>query len=388
MNGKHLALALAAAALSLAAGAKPGAKPETVAPGYPAFIMPEAKDWYRGRQLTSSDLRHKIAILLYVRATELQKDLLAVGPLARLNTTLSCGEGASWANLKVPRARQVVVVVVGKTTDAKIMAACQTKNKDDSQILRSFVGDIPIVSGLSYTGGEEVTPEMCPYVAVFGAKGAEPAVKGKIAEVKADAQKKIMGELAKDVPQNWRDYFGSVEGDESKAVPLLAKDLKAGKPLDKATAQAKKGVTNKDEALAQEAQIIFDALEQTKHDLEYKIEKELAAAPYCAAYDLVRLMKYWPSEKKKVAAAVAKTSGGPFADLCKAYVNVKTWTDPNYNCKPSEAKKNVKLIQGYRKKLAPLKDDAKNIALQNAALIVDIALEDAENQMNSIATAK
>ncbi len=178
----------------------------------------------------------------------------------------------------------------------------------------------------------------------------------------------------------WQPFFGTVPAD--KIPPALAKALEKGRsgkmsPLDPVAKGLLKGVLSKDEAKATEAQILFDAINQTRSDLAMRITMEASACPHRAYYDIQELLRYWPMEKKRVEAGLAKIKTNPDVEpIAKVFCKVMDWSKPDFVCKnATEVKKNIAELNKMKKTVAAAKE-SKNIVVQNAALIVDMKIDE------------
>ena len=133
----------------------------------------------------------------------------------------------------------------------------------------------------------------------------------------------------------------------------------------------KKGILSKDSDVAKEAQILFDAIEQTRSDLVYRISIETVVCPHRALYDLSLLSRYFPSGKKDVSAYVEKLKANPdAAALGEILKDVLAWSDPEFKCKSkSEAKKIVTKLNAMKKNVEKLKG-SKFLSVQNGAFML------------------
>ena len=383
---RNMLMMLAALLPSLLLAA-PAAKVDPVAEGYPDWQGISAKTFIMGREIVPSDLRHKVTVIVDVQPNEkLQAQLVLAGQLVE-KTGLSRVEfGANWETLELPR--DVIVVVSnrggGKDKDREaIKEALKYKGEDQtiSQSLASIRSmGCSMYDDVTFTGAPDSTGKR-PFVYVMGPEGKEPLCQGELndAMVKtvdaaiAKGKKQIAGWEIK-----WRPFYGNI--DEPKFFPVLAKTLEKGKPLAPVGKAILKDVVAKDPEKAKEAQVLYDALEQTRSDLVMRIMMEVSACPHRAYYDVQELLKYWPSEKKRLEPVYAKFKSVPGAEkLAKIFIKLKTWGDPEFTCKNAgEAKKIVAELNKMKKDLEKLKDPDKNpvVVIQNGASLLDMNVDE------------
>ena len=369
-------------AMLLAAG--PAAKTDPVAEGYPDWQGVSAKTFIMGREITPSDLRHKVTVVVDIQPGEkLQSQLVLVGKLVE-RTGLSRMEfGANWETLELPR--DVTVVVSnrggGKDKDREaIKEALKYKGEDRSiseslSTIRSM--GCSVYDDVTFTGAPDSTGKR-PFVYVMGPEGKEPLCQGELndAMVKTVNAAIAMGKKQiADWEIKWRPFYGNI--DEPKFFPVLAKTMEKGKPLAPVEKAILKDVVAKDPEKAKEAQILYDALNQTRSDLVMRIKMEVAACPHRAYYDIQQLVKYWPGEKKRLEAAYAKLKAIPDAEkMAKMFMKLKTWAEPEFMCKNAgEAKKIVAELNKMKKDLEKMKE-SKVIVVQNGALLMDIQVDE------------
>ena len=364
--------------------AAPAAKTDPVAEGYPDWQGISAKSYITGREITPSDLRHKVTVVVDIQPNDkLQEQLVLVGKLVE-RTGLSRTEfGANWETLELPR--DVIVVVSnrggGKDKDHEAIKEALKYKGEDQQITVALLSirsmGCAVYDDVTFTGGPDTTGKR-PFVYVMGPAGKEPLCQGELndAMVKtanaaiAKGKKQIAGWEIK-----WRPFYGNV--DEPKFFPVLAKTLEKGKPLAPVEKAILKDVVAKDPEKAKEAQILYDALCQTRSDLVMRIKMEVAACPHRAYYDIQQLVKFWPGEKKRLEAVYAKLKSVPDAEkMAKMFMKLKTWAEPEFTCKNAgEAKKILAELNKMKKDLEKMKE-SKVIVVQNGALLMDIQVDE------------
>lgn len=396
-------LMMLAGMMALAVHAAPPEKLDPVAEGFPVWTGLSAKNFLCGRELTPSDLRHKVTIIVEIEPNDkLPQQLISASDLLSKSSTASAGgHGSNWEDAEL--ARGVIGAVSVRNASPKfaeklsqILANKGEKPlpKDDATVVTRLNGNgCSFYRDLSFQGAPEVTTEKRPYVYVFGPSGSEPLCHGPLATVKKDALAAI-AKGRKEInewDQKWRPFYGNVA--EPKFNTALAKTLEKGKkakvaPIDAVAKALLSDVKSKDPEKAKEAQILYDAINQTRSDLILRIELEASACPHRAYYDILTLQKYWPMDKKRVEAAMLKMKANPAVDMMgKIFVRLMELADPSFTCKNAgEAKKIDLELKKMKKNLAASKEST-NITVQNGALLLDMRIDDLIQQMpNRIAT--
>ena len=369
--------------------AGPAAKTDPVAEGFPDWQGISDKSYIMGRQVCPSDLRHKVTVVVDVEPGEkLQAQLVLVGGFVTRTGLSRIGFGANWETLELPR--DVIVVVSnrggGKDKDHEaIKDALKYKGEDRSvsealSTIRSM--GCSVYDNVTFTGAPDTMGKR-PFVYVLGPEGKEPLCQGELNAAMVKTVNAAIGKGKKQIAAGeikWRPFYGTV--DEPKFHPQLAKALAKGKnarmcPLDPIAKAILSGVKDKNAEKAKEAQILYDALNQTRSDLLMRINMEIRECPHRAYYDVQELLKYWPSEKKRLEAVYAKFKAVPEAEkLAKMFIKLKTWGDPEFTCKnAAEAKKIVAELNKMKKDLEKMKE-SKVIVVQNGALLMDAQVDE------------
>ncbi|MBQ0033314.1 MAG: hypothetical protein KBT68_11015 [bacterium] len=367
------------------------AKVDPVAEGYPDWQGISAKGYIMGREICPSDLRHKVTVVVEIEPGEkLQSQLILVGGFVA-QTGLSRMEfGANWETLELPR--DVIVVVSncggGKDKDHEaIKEALKYKgeSQSDSQALSAVRSmGCAMYDDVTFTGAPDSTGKR-PFVYVMGPEGREPLCQGTLNATMARTANAVITKGKRQIAgweTKWRPFYGNVN--EPKSHPQLAKTLEKGKsaktcPLDPVAKALLADVKNKDAEKAKEAQILYDALNQTRSDLVMRIIMEAGACPHRAYYDVQELLKYWPSEKKRLEPVFARFKSIPGAEkLAKIFIKLKAWDDPEFTVKNAgEAKKIVVELNKMKKDLEKLKDPEKNpVVIQNGASLLDMKVDE------------
>ena len=364
--------------------AGPAVKIDPVAADFPDWRGISAKSHIMGREICPSDLRHKVTVVLEVEPGEkLQEQLILAGGLV---PNLVSGFGANWEDLELPR-NQIALVSCwgGSKKEDQVKEAMKSKDKDPvtTQKLLSYRGEgCAFYDGVTFTGAPDTTGKR-PYLYVMGPEGREPLFQGALT---AAAVKEAQAAIRKGLKTiggwetKWRPFYGNVS--EPKFNTSLAKALEKGKkaklcPLDPIAKALLSDVKSKDAEKAKEAQILFDAINQTRSDLVMRIKMEVGACPHRAYYDIQELLKYWPGEKKRLEVAYAKLKSNPEVEpLAKMFCKLMEWAKPEFVCKNAgEAKKIVQELNKMKKTLEKLKE-SKNITIQNGALLMDLKVDE------------
>lgn len=388
MKTRTLELVALLAPVMLLAG--PTDKVAPVADGYPDWHVTSAKGHIAGREICPSDLRHRATVIIEVEANEKLYDQLLLGAnLAGMGAqALAASNEQNWETRELARDVISVVICHGVKSPAAVLEAMKPKKGDKaSQQLMAYYNSLipglgcPVYEGLTFTGAPDTTGKR-PYVYVMGPTGTEPLFQGELKagvgkDVKA-AVEKAKKEMA-EWPNKWKPFYGNIP--EPKYHPQLKKALEKGRagkssPLGPVAKSMLADVKSQDAAKAKEAQVLFDAINQTRADLVVRILMEAQLCPHRAYYDIQELTKFWPSEKKTVEAAAARIKANPdFEALAKMFSRVMDVSRPDFTCKnAAEAKKLVQELNKMKKAIAKLKE-AKNITVQNGALLLEMKVD-------------
>ena len=375
-NRMTMMMAYLMPAVLLAAG--PAAKTDPVAEGYPDWQGMSEKTFIMGRKIAPSDLRHKAVVVVEIEPNaNLQSQLVLAGQFATRVGLASFGwDGGNWETIEsLPRDLLFAVSNRGggKDKDHEAIKEALKYKGDDVNISAPLAQyrsmSCSMYDDLTFTGVPDSTGKR-PYVYVMGHEGKEPLFQDTLT---ADSVKKANAAISKAISKmkeaqgTWKPFFGSIE--ESKFFPVVAKTIEKGKPLAPVSKALLKDVLSKDAEKAKEAQILYDAIEQTRSDLVLRIGLEASACPHRAYYDVQKLLRYWPSEKKRLDLAIAKIKANPESmKLAQMFCKLMTWSDPNFTCKNAgEAKKIVAELNKMKKDLEKLQE-SKVIVVQNGAL--------------------
>ena len=350
---------------------------DPVAEGFPAWEGLEADNRICGRALCPSDMRHKVLIVAEIEPTDEKSTLaqiLAVSKIARLDSTFALSSNTiPWERKVMPHGVSVVVVNYGGKGSADMIKGVIKKKFEEVgvDIPRMNALKMPIYSkGVMFPGAPQAPGGKRPFVYVMGPEGTEPLFSGVLDGNSEAAVISAVKKAASSLPE-WRQFYGPIE--ETRYFKNFSKalDPKTAKSLDPVVQKIKKGILSKDSDVAKEAQILFDAIEQTRSDLVYRISIETVVCPHRALYDLSLLSRYFPSGKKEVSAYVEKLKANPdAAALGEILKDVLAWSDPEFKCKSkSEAKKIVTKLNAMKKNVEKLKG-SKFLSVQNGAFML------------------
>ena len=381
-------MAMAGVLMPAAVLAGPVVKIDPVAEGFPDWQGMSAKSFIMGREIGPSDLRHKVTIVVMVEPNEkLEGQLVLASKLVqRTGMSSGIGFGSNWEDAELPRNVIAVVSVLNCRSHEAIQTLLKpTKGRaqDVSSAISTMNGNgCSFYENLTFTGAPDNGGKL-PYVYIMGPTGTDPLYKG---ELNAAGVKEGLDAIAKGKKEidgwetKWRPFFGNIA--EPKFNTSLAKVLEKGKtaklaPLAPVTKGLLSDIKSKDAEKSKEAQILFDAINQTRSDLVLRIQMEASACPHRALYDIETLLKFWPAEKKRLEAAYNKIKANPEAEpLAKIFCKLMEWSKPEFTCKnAAEAKKITQDLNKMKKTLEKLKE-SKNITIQNGALLVDMKIDE------------
>lgn len=357
----------------LAATAAFGANKSTVATGYPDWIVPGGKAHSFGREITPSDLRHKVTIVALFDAKKAKEHLPKMAFLVKYFAAHFNGISlVDVSDQELPRNTTVVFSNIGDKKDAEIVETVK-----DSAFTKKYYRmgiaptGIPYYDGVTFPGAP-VPEGGLPYIYIMGPEGTDPIYKGNPDPAAIDA---VVRKALKEMPK-WRPYYGFLE--ETKTYgKQLADALGKGKPLDGVSAAARRGCLSSDPEVAKESQIIYDAIEQARSDLMHRIVMESSVSPHCTISDITTLTKFWPKTKKTVDPIRQKILSNPaIAQLAGIYVKFHEWENPDFRCKnAAETKRILAELAKMKRQIAPHKE-SKLISVQDVALLLDAKIDE------------
>ena len=351
------------------------AKPGAVAEGYPDWQGAVDKNHIAGRYICASDLRHKVTVVVDFEVGEKLAEELSLA--AKLVATTGLSGLAKWdweSKSELPREVIVVLSSRGGAKDAaKVNEVLASKELDAS--VKAAVGGLAcsIYTDVTFEGAPDSAGKR-PFVYVMGPEGKEPIYQGALDDGGVSAAMTEIGTAkSKLAGTKWLPFFGTLP--EPVSYPDYAATIAKGKPLAALEAKLLKDLAGKDADKAKEAQILYDALQQTRSDLGMRARAELRTSPHRAYYDVQTLAKYWPREKQRFATEMAKLNAVPQAKkLAVAFTKIMAWTDPKFTVRNmGDAKKIVGELKKIKKDLAPIKElkDPKFDPLRVAAMDMD-----------------
>jgi len=381
---KEVAMRRFPAVLSIVAlAAAAGAAPLPVVDGFPAWSGLGEKNYVYGRELSPSDLRHKVTVVFEIEPTDeksAKEQILAAADVAKLDSLTSLGHSVAWERLEMPRGITVVVSDCGGKDSADLILGVLKNTKDeglkkDLQYFKS--AKIAVYKDVTFPGAPQAPEGKRPFVYVMGPSGTEPLYSGAY-DKKALAAATAAAKKAKAALPKWRPFYGPIAEVEHCKSFDSAFDPKKPKPLAVEIANLKKVLQKpKSPEAAVEAQILFDAVEQTKNDLVLRIAMEAHSCPHRAVYDMLELSKHFPSEKRRVAKYTAALKAVPEATtLGKMFGDIMKWSDPAFECKnEAEAKKIVESLKKIKKAMEKMKN-SKDIRVQNGAMVIEAEVDE------------
>ena len=360
----------ACAALELVAA--PVVKLEPVAAGFPQWQGVSPKSYVFGREITASDLRHKATVVVEFEPNEkLKEQFLVASGLLGATGLMGLGEGSGWETLEMPRDVILLFSNRGSKDPDGIKEALKVTKSEENMLAYIRGTMIPFYDNVTFVGGPE-TEGKRPYFYVMGPTGTTPLAQGKL---DAAGVKTARAAIAKAKSQigKWQKFYGTADPTH---FPARAKAIEKGKPLGPVATAIQKDVLSKDADKARESQIVYDALCQTRDDLVFRIAMEARACPHRAYYDFQHLVKYWPSEKKKLDDVMARLKSIPDAEkLAKMFCKAMAWAEPDFECRNAgEAKKIVAELKKMKTQLVKMKE-SKIIVVQNGALLLDSQID-------------
>lgn len=362
--------------LAAVAVAAPG-KSDPVAEGYPDWQGAIDKNYIAGRHICNSDLRHKVTVVIELDADKAHGGFVKTGDIVALNGLAGFHAGENWETKTMPRDVLVVYSIAGGKDPEPVLNALKVpKGTTDETVTRALANvkhpSVPIYFGITFEGAPDSNGKR-PFVYVMGPTGKEPVLSG---ELNAKTLKAVPAAVKKETGKlnaagtTWAPFFGSVA--EPKFYPKFAAEVAKGKPLTAFSKALLKDVVAKDAEKATEAQILYDAINQTRSDLALRVRLEARECPHRAVYDFQVLSKYWPAEKKRLADVMAAMKAMPEANqLATMFVKMMAWADPKFVPKNAGQVKTITAELNKNKKILEKLKESKNITVQNGALTID-----------------
>ena len=378
------AIAVAVAVSLGTCSAKPMDQPTPVNPKYVDWRGVSPKTYIKGRELVPSDLRHKVVVVVDVEPNnKLQEHLALAGNFViKAGYSAVAADGCNWETLELPR--DMIVVISnrggGREKDHEAIAAA-LKYKGDDPLIAAPLGQVntqgcSLYDDITFDGAPETAGKR-PYVYIMGHEGKEPIFQEVLTVESVKKARDVINKELASIKQGsgWRPFYGSVE--TPKFFPEMEKTISKKKPLGPLEKVLLKDVRSKDEERAEEAQILYDALCQTRSDLVMRIRMEIGACPHRAYYDMQQLLLFWPSEKKRIEEQADRVKKQPeMFKLAQMFCKMSVWGDQKFVCKNAgEVKKIIGELNKMKKDLSKLKE-SKIVVVQNGALLMDIRIDE------------
>ena len=365
------------------AGAAPAKKSveEVVAEGFPHWKGVVPSNYLCGRKLESgSELRHRITLVIEIDADKALEQFCKTGVLGNHNgiSPIVGHGGQDWTDMLLPRDVMVIFVArnlkkPAQVTDVLTPKTCAA-NPDLGPALASRA---PVYKDVTFDGAPDNGGKL-PFVYIMGYEGKTPLLKEHYSGKTPENVFRVIGAERKkmsDAGIVWRPFCGFVT--EPKHFKDIGTALDKGKPLDGIETKLQKAIASTDPEEAREAQLLYDALVQTRNDYILLVRYSWKECPHAAAYNLGLVTRCWPKAKKDlIAVADGLKSYDVAQPLIKMYPKIARWSVPDFWCKNgAEAKKIVGELNKMKKTLLPLKENASNIDIQNCAIVVDAKID-------------
>ena len=371
--------------------AAPAVKKDPVADGFLDWDGVTAKNWLFGRQISPSDLRHRVVVYVAIDGQKLSRDMMC-----DLEGLLQYGQVPNshltqWETQEMPRESILIISVMNspKTlTPETFKSYLNPKDAADNDVrtLSSYKESfLPVYRDVKVAGAGEIPAEKMPYVVVYGGVDTEDYLStkplGTWSNYSYSHKNKFfnskdpnsIGSICKKATRTlesaltWKRPLGVME---PKYYTKVIADFEKGKPAVGLLNALKGGIKDKNPDKAKEAQILFDAINQYKTELKLRIACEIGGAPARAYVDYQILVKLFPMEKKSLKAYEDKFKASKeIGTLGKILEKLMLWDREDFQCKnDGEAKKIVAELNKIKKMLAPLAEH-KNAQIQGEAMV-------------------
>jgi len=384
MTTRNILLAVLASASAVVAGARPPEKEDPVAPGFVAWRGIEAKNHVAGREICASDLRHKATVFVVVEKKANLDEQLSLAARLAVKTHVKPPE-PSLNEWELTRDSIMLLACRGEVGAAELSDALSTRKAGRPKAVHERAmltgAGCAVYADASYSGMPD-TAGKSPYAIVLGL--SEPVWHGELTDETVKSAIAALDKARKEVAAmepKWRPFLGTVA--EPKFHPQLAKALEKGKsgkdvPMDSLAKSILSNVSSKDAEKSREAQILFDAVNQTRDDLLLKIELETFSCPHIALADMRELAKYWPTMKKTVERKIAPiVKAHPEVEyLSRLYVKTKTWGSPEFCCRNASEEKKIAAELAKARSVIEKAKESSSISIQNAAASLEAKIDE------------
>lgn len=345
-----------------------------VAKGFPGWEGVVERNYIHGRMISSSDLRHKAAMVIEIENDDgFMKSLEAV---SNFYFMLPKVDGhISWDLLSdedFPRGKILLVSLFGRRWDPARLRELRNDKSVGSKFLRHKV---PFYYKACPAGADDGKgpKKKRPYGYVFSPDGEKPLWEGTLDAAGIAAAVEAC-EAAEKKTIRWKPLTGI---EDLSKLPAVEKHIKAGK-MKPALAAAEAAIKSKDPEISRQGQIVYDAIEQFKSDLVHRIGLEAYVAPARAYADMKRLVRLFPAERKNIAEferALARDR--QVVVLGKMMEKVLLIKSPGYAPKPDQVKKDIQLVKRWKRMLKPMSED-KNTRIAGQAMLLMSLLDEVE----------
>ncbi len=355
-----------------------------VAEGFPYWEGLEPRASISGRLVTSSDLRHKVAMVIEVDCDgKFKESMLLAARFANMNPRPDGHVG--WDMMKdeeFPRDTILLVSVFGKRPSEEMLADIASDKQGAYLVSKPPVTLrylTPVYHNVRLGGVDyEKLERKRPYAYVFSHEGGKCVWEGTLDKNSAAAAKKAIAAARGKLPQ-WKVLTG-IE-DVSK-LPAVAKSIEKGN-MKAASAAALAAVRSKDAEISRQGQIVYDAIEQYKNDLVYRILIEANSSPVRALADVQRLVKMFPQEKRRLEEFEGVlTKSRELQSLGKIMEKVLQLKDPSYNPKPAQLKKDLQFLNRWKRALKGLSEHP-NTRVSGQAMLISSLIDDLTSEVSA-----
>ena len=353
---------LLSAAVAAIAASSFAAAPQ-VAHGFVSWKGIEDRSHVAGRWLTQSDMRGRIAVVVQLEAKKFAEQLMKAGVLQEL---AACPpHDVTWETYVPERDVVVVYTAVGGSAKEGVAKFWEGKKYEDLGEIAPYAHLITVYDGVTCDIAPQVQPGQYPFVYVVGPGEAKPL----LAETFAGATKAKVDEIVnkfKGQAKEYVPYFGTVA--QPKFFPKLALSLASGKPsFSQVVNEIHKNVASRRKEVADEAQMLYDAIEQRKSELMFVIEQSAEDAPHVAMLNMDELLTRWPSYKKSMEPVLKKIKAIPDAEQAgRLYVALKKYASPGFVPRNHAAAKKAVAELAKMKATLQKMTTSKTVSVQNA----------------------
>ena len=343
-----------------------------VAPGFVDWSGAVDKNHIAGRYISDSDLRHRFIVIVEFESDKACEQLAfavsgRIAVLDNIDPSGLAGEFRSWENRPYPRDCLVVYVSRGKGQVRSVANSLAAHANDENLTWMTYFR--PVYEGITFPDAPKGDGKY-PFVYVMPPSGTSPIFSGPCEGEKTERAigAAIDSYLSKTGRwPKWRPFYGLVES--PKFFPQLAKSLRAGKSLQPVLKACEAGIKSADADKAREAQLLYDAIEQTRGDIGYRILRNAHDFPHCAVDDIRRLHRHWPSLPTHLGDLEKALLTEPIPALADIYgliIDCETYADSWTVGEAAAARASIKKALGKARQIKNGCDHAKAQGLATA----------------------